>query len=1332
MASLKPHSNKGHDLGDSSTKWGTVHSGDLQTETLTASGNVEIQGDLTVTGTQIVATVDTVEAKDPLISLAKDNTADTFDIGFYGKSVNASSETKYHGIVRDADDSGKFKVFKDASAEPGNAVGAHSVATVVADLEVPAGSSLKLPKSDDSLADYVTGISLGTASANKVLTVDANKDLTAIRNITATGEINAGDIKISGNSITSTGGSAPEFGNVTITGGSIKDTTIGADGASTAAFTTLTASGDTELNANVTLGFSQTDDIKVEGRLASNIVPNTDDSYDLGSDLLRMNHVYSHEITASTINAFAAGGAIDFNSQEMTEVNIDSGAIDGTVIGATSAAAANVTNLDVSGTAQVDGDLTLSGGDGALTFDADASSIKIPDNKAAALVIEQADEAYLTFVTTDSAEKIVTNKALDASAGITLAADEIETSDIKNKNVTLAKIQDVAEAKILVGPAGGGALAEQTISGDATLDASGELTITDDAVTYAKMQNVTTANRLLGSTSADGIIAELQVGTEMIADDQVTNAKLANIARGSIKVGGVSNAPTDLDAKGNGKILVGDGTDISSVTVSGDVTLASSGAVTIAADVVDNTKLANITIGSVKVGGTSDAPTDLDLSGEAKILVGQGADTALQAVNLSGDVLMTKTGAVTIQPDAVIYSKMQNIATANRVLGSTSANGAVSEVQIQTNMIADDQVTAAKLDDLLTNNSGTAGNYGDATAVASFVVDAQGRLTAAEDKDISIAHTQVNDFDAGVQANRLDEMAIPTAAVSLNSQKITNLATPTDNADAATKSYVDGVAQGLKVHDNVKLATTANGALASAFANGQTIDGVALATNDRILIKNQTDASENGIYVVQASGAPSRASDMDAAAEFAGSFVFVTHGTDNADCSFVCTVEPDNFTLGSTDVTWAQFASAGQITASTGLTKTGNSLSITTLATNRALVSDESGNLSASGISSTEVGYLDGVSSNIQTQLDDKQALNADLTALSSCQTGAAAALALLTSDEVKILDGATVSTAELNYVSGVTSSIQTQLNAKAPIADPTFTGEIGIGSVNVSETELGILEGATVTTAELNQLDGISTTSSVQAQLNSKQPLDSELTELATMATATAEALADLSSAEVAFLDGASAGTAQASKTLVLDASKDVASINSLSSTTLIGTTVVKVDNDNKLEATGLTAGQVAVDSITIDNDTISSSGNLILNCTGTGSKIKLNTNDDLELQGTGGDLIVGGDTHFARGVFNTVGEAKTDDHTLADGEHIVLFDLSSAGGDKTITLQASDSGAITNRVIKIKNIGSSNTLKFNSSSQIDGAAASSHAGLTSGQKITLIATSENGWQSI
>ena len=207
--------------------------------------------------------------------------------------------------------------------------------------------------------------------------------------------------------------------------------------------------------------------------------------------------------------------------------------------------------------------------------------------------------------------------------------------------------------------------------------------------------------------------------------------------------------------------------------------------------------------------------------------------------------------------------------------------------------------------------------------------DAAPTFRALVSDDIpSLAHTKISDFDTGVRTNTLDQMAAPTSAVSMNSQKITGLADPTGDNDAANKGYVDGVAQGLDVKDSVVATTTANGTLSTAFANGQSIDGVTLQTGDRILIKNQTTASQNGIYNVNASGAPSRTTDMATGANAAGAFVFVEQGTVNAENGFTCTSDTGSAVVGTNNLTFAQFSGAGQVLAGDGLDKSGNTLSV--------------------------------------------------------------------------------------------------------------------------------------------------------------------------------------------------------------------------------------------------------------------------------------------------------------------------------------------------------------------------------------------------------------------
>jgi hypothetical protein len=176
--------------------------------------------------------------------------------------------------------------------------------------------------------------------------------------------------------------------------------------------------------------------------------------------------------------------------------------------------------------------------------------------------------------------------------------------------------------------------------------------------------------------------------------------------------------------------------------------------------------------------------------------------------------------------------------------------------------------------------------------------------------------------------NKLHDFALATASVDLNNQKITNLTDPTNPQDAANKRYVDAAVVGIDWKPSVRVATTAAITLATGLENGDTLDGVTLATGNRVLVKNQVDATENGIYVVAASGAPSRSTDADTAAEITASFaVFVEEGTVNTDSGWTLT-NNGAVTVGTSELTFTQFTGLGQITAGAGLTKTANTLDV--------------------------------------------------------------------------------------------------------------------------------------------------------------------------------------------------------------------------------------------------------------------------------------------------------------------------------------------------------------------------------------------------------------------
>jgi len=281
-------------------------------------------------------------------------------------------------------------------------------------------------------------------------------------------------------------------------------------------------------------------------------------------------------------------------------------------------------------------------------------------------------------------------------------------------------------------------------------------------------------------------------------------------------------------------------------------------------------------------------------------------------------------------------------------------------------------------------------------------------------------------------------MAAPTAAVSANSQKITNLADCTADNDAANKGYVDGVAQGLDIKDSCVVVATSNLTL----SNTQTVDGVSLSANDRVLVAGQSTASENGIYKVVSGGSWTRTDDFAAGADAAGAFTFIEKGTVNAENGWVCTSDKGSAVVGTNNLTFAQFSGAGQVTAGDGLDKSGNTLSVD-LKSNGGLVIESTEiavDLAASSITGT-LAVSDGgtgatSASAARTSLGlvigtDVEPHSDKLTELATMAQGTADALADLSSTEVAILDGCTATTTEIITIcDGDTTAISTTLAA--------------------------------------------------------------------------------------------------------------------------------------------------------------------------------------------------------------------------------------------------------------------------------------------------------------
>ena len=314
-----------------------------------------------------------------------------------------------------------------------------------------------------------------------------------------------------------------------------------------------------------------------------------------------------------------------------------------------------------------------------------------------------------------------------------------------------------------------------------------------------------------------------------------------------------------------------------------------------------------------------------------------GNKTFTGSVDLTGS---TATALTQLTSDSstklatTAYVKGQNYLTANQsitVSGDASGSGTTSIT-----------LTLASV--------GTAGTYTKVTTDVKGRVTSGTTLSATDIPTLTAA--KISDFDTQVRTNRLDQMAAPTASVSLNSQKITNLATPAADTDAATKAYVDAARSGLDVKASVRAATTANITLSGA----QTIDGVSVIAGDRVLVKDQSAGSTNGIYVAAAS-TWSRATDADVDAEVhAGMFTFVEEGTANADSGWVLTTN-NPIVVGSTALAFAQFSGAGQITAGAGLTKTGNTIDAVGTAS-RITVNADSIDIAATYVGQTSITTL--------------------------------------------------------------------------------------------------------------------------------------------------------------------------------------------------------------------------------------------------------------------------------------------------------------------------------------------------------------------------------------
>jgi hypothetical protein len=465
---------------------------------------------------------------------------------------------------------------------------------------------------------------------------------------------------------------------------------------------------------------------------------------------------------------------------------------------------------------------------------------------------------------------------------------------------------------------------------DFALTADPTITLGGDLSGAATLTNL--ANATLTATIASNAVQKAMVHTDVITGQTALTAnpdgdndyvliydnsatsykKIAAKYLGSNSLSELDNVGSDTATAAN--FLVADGTDWESVAMSGDVTMTAAGATTIGAGKVLATELG-------VTAGTATASKALVVDANKDINLGSGDVTA---TNLTGSIQTASQG---------------NITTLGTLTGLTVGGDlTVADGTNDFDIASHDGTNGLKLGGVLVSASSAEINVLDGATAGTAV--ASKALVVDSSKDINLGSGDITatnvtgTLQTAAQANitsvgSLNGLTVASSqTVSMGSNKITNVADPSQAQDAATKSYVDAVKTGLDVKESVRVATTASGTLASAFDNGSTVDGITLATGNRIFLKNQSTASENGIYTVNSSGVPTRATDFDASSEVSGGvFTFVEEGTTNADSGWVCTND-GTVTIGSTSLTFAQFSGAGQLTAGTGMTKTGNTLDV--------------------------------------------------------------------------------------------------------------------------------------------------------------------------------------------------------------------------------------------------------------------------------------------------------------------------------------------------------------------------------------------------------------------